>query len=408
MSRPRRGEGKGRGGGTAAPDLDALRARVAETLRASDERRAARTRRSVLPGEANGEAGEELAGEELAGEAASAHGPPAELWWLDEGVGCPRPVVGGIVARTRRGPIGASWWSRRFLESLEAVLVGGRMERGRSYARSGQVVELHVDPGVVTAVVQGSREDPYAVHLRMPVVPSGDWDRIVAALAARAGYAARMLAGELPHEVEEVFEAQGASLLPAPHARLVTECTCPDWDNPCTHVAAVCYLLAEELDRDPFSLLAWRGRVRDDVLGALRELRREAAGAAPEADGPGTDGPAGAADAGPTVPAPGEAAGHGIADSTARRSGDGAAPAAGGPFADEGAAGGAADLARRFWEAGPELAQVRVRPEPALVPAALLRLAPRGTISVRGRDLADLLEPDYRELTASAAARARR
>ena len=380
MSRPRRGGEKGRAGATAAPELDALVARVAE-LRAPEGRRAARTRPSERPGEPVEEAADDV-GDEVVDEVVdgivdgidSADDGTSESWWRDEGAGHPRPVGGGIVARTRRGPIGVSWWSRRFLESLEAVLVSGRMELGRSYARRGQVAELHVDPGVVTAVVQGSREDPYVVRLRMPVVPREDWDRIVAALAAQAGYAARMLAGELPLEVQEVFEAQGASLLPEPHARLVTECTCPDWENPCKHVAAVCYLLAEELDRDPFSLLAWRGRGRDEVLGELRELRREAA-------------------------APGPGAG-------ARATGDAAAGVAGDAAA--GVAGDAADFVRRFWAAGPELAQVRVRPEQALAPAALLRLAPRGTISVRGKDLADLLERDYCEFTASAAARARR
>ena len=380
MSRPRRGGEKGRADATAAPELDALVARVAE-LRALEGRRAARTRPSERPGEPVEEAADDV-GDEVADEVVSgvvdgidsADDGTSESWWRDEGAGHPRPVGGGIVARTRRGPIGVSWWSRRFLESLEAVLVSGRMELGRSYARRGQVAELHVDPGVVTAVVQGSREDPYVVRLRMPVVPREDWDRIVAALAAQAGYAARMLAGELPLEVQEVFEAQGASLLPEPHARLVTECTCPDWENPCKHVAAVCYLLAEELDRDPFSLLAWRGRGRDEVLGELRELRREAA-------------------------APGPGAG-------ARATGDAAAGVAGDAAA--GVAGDAADFVRRFWAAGPELAQVRVRPEQALAPAALLRLAPRGTISVRGKDLADLLERDYCEFTASAAARARR
>ena len=401
MSPPRREGRKGRGDAPAAPELDALRARLAETLRASDARRAARRRRP-LADEVAGVVADGAAGV-VADEVVSEQGSSQEVWWREEGAGRPRPVAGGIAARSRKGPIGASWWSRRFLESLEAVLVGGRMERGRSYARRGQVAELHVGPGVVAAVVQGSRADPYAVHLRMPVVPSGEWDRIVATLAASAGYAARMLAGELPHEVEEVFEAEGDSLLPAPHARLVTECTCPDWENPCKHVAAVCYLLAEEFDRDPFSLLAWRGRGRDEVLGELRGLRREVAAAATAADGPeATGGPVAAEVAGSVVPAPGGAAGGASGGAPGGAADDASGDASGD------AAGDAADLVHRFWAAGPELAQVRVRPEAAQVPAALLRLAPRGTISARGRDLADLLERDYRELTAWAAARARR
>jgi uncharacterized Zn finger protein len=373
VSPPRRGKKEGRGETPAAPDLDALRARLAETLRSSArERPAARKRGSVLP-------------DEGADEAAPGQDWPPEPWWRDEGAGRPRPVVGGIAARTRKGPIGATWWSRRFLESLQAAMVGGRMERGRSYARKGQVVELHVRPGVVTATVQGSREQPYVVHLRMPLVPGEDWGRIVGALAAQAGYAARMLAGELPHEVEKVFEAEGASLLPAPQARLATECTCPDWENPCKHVAAVCYLLAEEFDRDPFSLLAWRGRERDEVLGELRALRREGAAQPPVADGTGG---APSHEGGSAVRALDEAADDGDGDRI------------GAPAAD--------DPVQGFWDAGPDLAHVRVRPEAAQVPAALLRLAPRGAINVRGGDLADALAPMYRAVAAAAAARSRR
>lgn len=237
------------------------------------------------------------------------------------------------------------------------------MALGRSYARNGLVTQLVIGPGVVAAAVQGTREEPYAVRLEMPVVPPQDWDRIVAVLAASAGYAASMLAGELPEEVEQVFESEGASLLPAPYARLVTECSCPDWENPCPHVAAVCYLVAGELDRDPFSLLAWRGRAKGEVLGELRARRRDLAEGSP------------AVPAGNGAPQP---------DPDGR------------------------DLVDRFWSAGPELAHVRVCPEEAAVPAAALRLAPRGTIRARGGDLADVLAPAYHAIVAAAAARFRR
>ncbi len=313
-------------------------------------------------------------------------------WWERDDPGGPRPVVGGLAARTRKGPIGATWWSRRFLGSLESVMVGGRMARGRSYARKGQIVDLRIGPGVVAAVVQGSREEPYAVSLRMPVVNGEDWDRILAALAGRAAYSARMLAGDLPHEVEEVFESEGCSLLPAPHARLVTECTCPDWENPCKHIAAVCYLLAEEFDRDAFSLLAWRGREKEDVLAELRARRREAAGASSS-----------------TLPA-GEAGSDGTGDADAAAVADVAAVvdvAASAAALSAGEAGDDRELVARYWEPGPELAQVRILPETAAVPTVALRLAPRGTITVRGGDLVDVLGPWYRQITAAAAARAR-
>ncbi|HTX63172.1 MAG TPA: SWIM zinc finger family protein, partial [Acidimicrobiales bacterium] len=362
VSPPRRGKGKARAE-PPPPDLVALRKRLVETMQADGKlsRGAARKGRRVLPDEGT-EEGPPSGGDELD----RTRGPSRARWWEQAEPSVPRPVVGGIVARTRKGPIGATWWSRRFLRSLEAVMVGGRMERGRSYARKGQVVDLRIGPGVVTATVQGSRDDPYTVHLRMPVVAGEDWDRIAAVLAARAGYAARMLAGELPHEVEQVFEAQGASLLPAPHARLVSECTCPDWENPCKHIAAVCYLLAEEFDRDPFLLLAWRGRDGHEVLDGLRALRQQGAAQPSRPD-----------------------------------------EAAAGAQRNEEEGRDDADPWERFWVAGPELAHVRICPEAAQVPGAVLRLAARGMISVRGGDVVDVLASAYREIAASAAARAR-
>ncbi|MGH9108910.1 MAG: SWIM zinc finger family protein [Acidimicrobiales bacterium] len=276
----------------------------------------------------------------------------------------PIAVEGGLTTKSRRGAIGETWWSKRFLAAIEAVMEGGRSTRGRSYARKGQVVDLSVEAGLVEARVQGTRRAPYRVRLALSVVADEDWDRIVAALVAEAGYAARLLAGELPHEVEGVFATEGASLFPSPSARLTTDCTCPDWANPCKHVAAVCYLVAEEFDRDPFAVLAWRGRTRVQILDALRQLRAAGADDDPAAE--------------PAIGGPGPAAA---------------------PPLDECLLG--------FWKAGAGLAGVRVLPEAAAVPAAILRHLVPGLVEVRGRDVAELLGPVYTDLAAAAARRAR-
>lgn len=324
-------------------------------------------------------------------------GPPSEDWpprdaVAEEGAGDrdsawerewgpPIPVDGGLVATTRRGRIGSTWWSRRFLDALESVMVGGRMASGRAYARKGQVVALAVGPGVVEAPVQGSREDPYEVRLVMPVVPGESWDRIVERLASQAGYAARMLAGDLPHEIAEVFDAEGESLLPAPHSRLTTSCTCPDFENPCKHVAAVCYILAEALDRDPFELLAWRGRGREELLSELR-ARRGAAVAAADGSAAGTASATKASDPGPGPIRP---------RGWSRRQGA--------------SRGGAADAAT-FYGAGPGLSEVRIAPAASAAPDAVLRQLPSGVLEMDGEDLAALLSPFYRAMSADAARRA--
>lgn len=182
----------------------------------------------------------------------------------------PRPVEGGLKARSRRGAIGETWWSRRFIDLLESFRLGGRLDRGRRYARAGQVLDLQVAAGLVSARVQGSRVRPYRVRLETPVLAAPDWERVEQAMAGRAAFAARLLAGEMPHDIEEAFAAAGVSLFPASPRNLASSCSCPDWSNPCKHVAAVYYLLAEAFDDDPFLVLAWRGRDREQLLDALR------------------------------------------------------------------------------------------------------------------------------------------
>jgi uncharacterized Zn finger protein len=198
----------------------------------------------------------------------------------------PRRAAGGIKARSKRGPIGEQWWSRRFLEVLESFGLASRLSRGRSYARSGQVLALEIGTGHVTATVQGSRPKPYKVRLTVVPLTTPQWRAVEETLAARAVFRARLLAGEMPAEIEEVFAGCGTPLFPKTARDLEMSCSCPDWEVPCKHLAAVCYVLAEAFDHDPFAMLAWRGKGRDDLLAALRRLTggRDAGGTRPVID----------------------------------------------------------------------------------------------------------------------------
>jgi uncharacterized Zn finger protein len=185
----------------------------------------------------------------------------------------PRAVDGGLVARSTRGAIGEHWWSRRFLEVLESFALGSRLTRGKNYARRGQVLSLEVATGVVTASVQGSRRTPYRVSIALPAFSELVWAKVEVTLAEQAIHSARLLAGEMPHDLEEVFLAAGAPLFPQRAEDLTLRCSCPDWEVPCKHLAATFYLLAESFDDDPFAILLWRGRSREALLHRLRELR---------------------------------------------------------------------------------------------------------------------------------------
>lgn len=190
----------------------------------------------------------------------------------------PRRVANGIRAKTQRGAFGKTWWAGRWIAALERLVNAGRLTRGRSYARSGQVVELEAGPEGIQARVQGSRPQPYRVSIHFATLSAEAWERVIDAMAAEAIYAARLLAGEMPEQVEDVFEQAGVSLFPKARGDLQSECSCPDWANPCKHVAAVHYLLGERFDEDPFLMFLLRGRSKDDILAALRARRAAAAG----------------------------------------------------------------------------------------------------------------------------------
>jgi uncharacterized Zn finger protein len=185
----------------------------------------------------------------------------------------PIRVDNGIRARSKRGAIGSSWWSRRFIDVLEGLDLGTRLANGRAYARSGQVLNLEVAAGSVTATVQGSRPRPYEVSVALKQIWPTQWERIERALADQVIFSAKLLAGELPPDLERVFAELKQPLFPGSAGELTMECNCPDWSVPCKHVAATLYLLAEAFDQDPFLILTWRGRNKAELLTNLRRLR---------------------------------------------------------------------------------------------------------------------------------------
>jgi uncharacterized Zn finger protein len=179
----------------------------------------------------------------------------------------------GIKAKSQRGKIGENWWADKWIKALEPLLDAGRLSRGRSYARGGQVLNLDIGPGVVTSRVQGSRATPYKVKIAVKTLSAAEWAKVVDMLAEQAIFAAKLLAGEMPKDVETAFWAAHVSLFPTRRDDLETNCSCPDYANPCKHVAAVYYLLGERFDEDPFLILHLRGKDKELLLDELRQRR---------------------------------------------------------------------------------------------------------------------------------------
>ncbi|MCP4544313.1 MAG: hypothetical protein GY832_44955 [Chloroflexi bacterium] len=185
----------------------------------------------------------------------------------------PIEVEDGIKAKSKRGKFVENWWADRWINALKNLMDSGRLSRGRRYARRGQVIEINVEPGFVSAWVQGSRRSPYQVSIVLKPLSNRRWNKVFDALAEQAIFVAQLLNGEMPSEIEQVFDTIQVPLFPASRGDLKTNCSCPDWANPCKHIAAVYYLMGERFDQDPFLLFELRGQSKDEIIAALRERR---------------------------------------------------------------------------------------------------------------------------------------
>lgn len=181
----------------------------------------------------------------------------------------PKDVKGGIKAKSQKGAFGESWWAKRWIETLESFNIGARLSRGKSYARKGQVTAIEIEKGRILAKVQGSRSSPYKVEIKVKPLSEADWKKVAKVFSSQAIFAAKLLSGEMPEEIEEAFKQARLSLFPQKHSDLETSCSCPDWSNPCKHIAAVYYLLGEEFDRDPFLIFRLRGLTREELMELL-------------------------------------------------------------------------------------------------------------------------------------------
>ncbi|UAK32950.1 SWIM zinc finger family protein [Nocardia asteroides] len=177
------------------------------------------------------------------------------------------PVRGGVTARSLRGGFGRTWWGKALVEAVERMAEPGRLARGRNYARSGQVVNYRIEPGAVTAEVQGSQPRPFTAVFTVRPLREDELELLIETIRSAPGMLAEIASGALPTGL-------GPLLLPSTAADLDFSCTCPDPGWPCKHVAAVCYLLAERLDERPREILTLRGLDLDTLIGGIEREPR--------------------------------------------------------------------------------------------------------------------------------------
>ena len=175
-----------------------------------------------------------------------------------------RKVVGGVEARSRRGAFGTTWWGRALIDAVEGLADAGRLARGKTYARAGQVVAFRVGTGAVTAEVQGSQPQPFESTFYLRELDDDAVAELVTIVRATPGMLAEIVSGSLPSSL-------GPLLLPTSAGELDFDCTCPDSGWPCKHVAAVAYLTAEHLDKHPLDILAIRGVEMDSLISGVED-----------------------------------------------------------------------------------------------------------------------------------------
>ncbi len=169
--------------------------------------------------------------------------------------------------------INRQWWVEKWLELLDSYRFKKRLERARNYSREGNVLNIEFKQSQLVAEVQGTEEQPYRVTLALDAFSNEDWGYVIATMSEKALLAAQLLVGEMPAEIEQVFIKNGLSLFPFNLTDVKSRCSCPDKANPCKHIGAVYYQLADRFSEDPFIIFQLRGRSKEQILEGLRIAR---------------------------------------------------------------------------------------------------------------------------------------
>lgn len=183
----------------------------------------------------------------------------------------------GIKSRIVLDSDNLHWWAKRWLDILEGCVTRQRLVRGRSYAKRGYVLDIDIEPGLVSATVQGTRKTPYQIKLGFETVTDEGRRLMLYRLRERAVFAAKLLIGEMPEEIETVFAEVGIRLFPTIKKIMSFKCSCPSETQPCKHIVAVLLILTEVFDDDPFLMLKLHGLEKESIISFLTAESNEAA-----------------------------------------------------------------------------------------------------------------------------------
>lgn len=172
-----------------------------------------------------------------------------------------------------------TWWGQRFIAALERFTDSARLARGRGYANNDRIKSWQLKDGEMSAKIRGNvnpyygvyKEPTYNTVISLKPISDEDWELLIRHLGSRAAFVSRLLLNEMPDNIEKPFELLDLHLLPHSAKDFKTRCSCPDYENPCKHIAGLCYFLSAQLDQDPFLLFELRGLPQDKLFGQLKQ-----------------------------------------------------------------------------------------------------------------------------------------
>lgn len=174
-----------------------------------------------------------------------------------------------------RKSYGNTWWGKRWLQALNQIDFSNRLPRGKTYANKGAVTDIKIDSSGIHAAVQGRRRQPYWVEISLPPLTAHNKAALMEIITGNPMYLSQLLNRKLPSDLYEAAAAKGVKLFPASWDDMLGECSCPDWAVPCKHMAATLYLVANEIDKNPFMVFELR---KFDLFAGLEALGYTAEG----------------------------------------------------------------------------------------------------------------------------------
>ncbi|MCB9839106.1 MAG: hypothetical protein H6813_07190 [Phycisphaeraceae bacterium] len=193
-----------------------------------------------------------------------------------------RRTPAAIKLSTKEGPVATSWVGLRWMRYFESHADPHTVAMGITLARQSVVRRLDIGHGSITALLHGRGEPKRTVTLAVATYDHEFWERLTRSMADQSLFAAKLLAGDLPRDVEDLFAPMGIRLFPSEPDDVKLRVKGPQHDiedlvSP--DVCCVAAIIAERLDSDPFLLFHLRGIPEDEFRERLRQ-RRALAGAA--------------------------------------------------------------------------------------------------------------------------------